>query len=258
MHRPELSRAERARLRSLHQRKARDTKGLFLAEGVRVVEELVASPLVLRTAVVTPELGATRRGAELRAALAERCRLHEVSERELAELSATEAPQGVLVAAETPRASLDSRTIDSRTAILVLDAIQDPGNVGALLRTAEALGATAVVALPGTADPWNPKAVRAAAGTAFRIPIVQVDVEGWIDWAHRNGLAVYGAEADGEAVDRIEPERPLALIVGNEGAGLRDELRDSVTDFVSVPIRGRAESLNVAVAAGILLYLLNR
>ncbi|HEX7049257.1 MAG TPA: RNA methyltransferase [Longimicrobiales bacterium] len=253
------SRSEIRLIRGLRRRKEREARGLFLAEGIRVVEELVAAGLGLRLAVVAPSARETERGGAVVAALEARCPVRQVSERELIALADTETPQGVVVVAEAPRAALaDVRLAGRRSMALVLDGVQDPGNVGTLTRTAEALGAAFVAVLPGTADPWGPKAVRAAAGSAFRIPIVLVEPEALIEWLHAKGFMVYVADASGAPAEAVGPAERAALVVGNEGAGVRPPMRAVADRVVSVPIRGGAESLNVAVAAGILLYLLTR
>jgi RNA methyltransferase, TrmH family len=251
-----LTRREERLLRSLAQRKHREQEGLFLAEGIRAVEDLAASPLAIRFAVATSALEDNPRGAALRASL-ERAsvRVHAADERVLRELSGTEAPQGVLAVAEIPRRSLDQLPVQAEPAVLlVLDAIQDPGNFGTLVRTAEALGAAGVVSLPGTVDAWNPKCVRAAMGSSFRIPVVEStwdELDPWLHAGHLPALAaVVGAPPLGD------PPRRAALVLGNEGAGVSAESRRRAAREVGIPLRGRAESLNVAAAGAILLHQL--
>lgn len=258
MERMRLSRSDERRIRALHRRKTREAEGLFLAEGVRVVEELVDSGVELRLAVISPQLEATERGLALVESLATSAPLRRVSDRVLAGLAATESPQGVLAVAAIPRAELGRLRPERGSTALVLDGVQDPGNFGALVRSADAFGAAFVAALPGTVDPWNPKAVRAAAGAAFRMPIVQPGVEELIAWLRRHGYAIYGADAGGTPVERLERPARAALVVGNEGGGLSAAVRGEVDALVAVPVEAHAESLNVAVAAGILLYLLTR
>jgi TrmH family RNA methyltransferase len=253
-----LSRAEAKRIRGLQRRKNREREGLFLAEGIRVAEDLLASSVDLRLAVISPTLEDTPRGVALRSRLAERCPVRVASESEMAELAATETPQGVLIVAAIPSTRLEDIHVSNEALVLVLDAIQDPGNFGTLVRTAEALGAAAVIALTGTVDPWNPKAVRGAAGSSFRVPIVSAEVAAFAAWARAHRFTIYGADGDGQTVDRVSASPRAALVVGNEGAGLGPGVRAIADKIIAVPIRGRAESLNVGVAAGILLYSLSR
>lgn len=254
-----LSRREERLLRSLRQRKSREAEGLFLAEGVRVVEDLAASPLPVRLAVAASTLGDTPRGRALLDLLATQgVAVHETGERELAALADTETPQGVLAVAPIPRRGLDDLALGADpVAVLVLDAVQDPGNFGTLARTAEALGAAGVVALPGTVDPWNPKSVRSAMGASFRLPIVPAGWDALAPWLAERGFTTLAAAAGGEPLGEPRPAR-AALVLGNEGAGVSDETRARADRVVGIPIRGRAESLNVAAAGAILMYELLR
>lgn len=255
---PPLSRREERLLRSLSLRKHREGEGLFLAEGVRAVEELAASPLAIRLAAVSSSLGDGPRGAALLQALAAHgVPLREAGERELVGLAGTEHPQGVLAAAEIPRHGLRALAVDADPCVLlILDAVQDPGNFGTLVRTAEALGAAGVVTLPGTVDPWNPKSVRAAMGSAFRLPIVPAEWEELAPWLEERGIvpvaAVVGAAPPPPSLRRV------ALVLGNEGAGVGEQTLAAAKVRAGIPIRGRAESLNVAAAGAILLYELLR
>jgi RNA methyltransferase, TrmH family len=253
-----LTARENKELRGLHLRRNREAAGRFLAEGVRVVEDLVRSGLNVHYVVASSSLEDNDRGrALLDEVAARRIGLRVVSDREFDPLAATDAPQGVLAVAEIPSASLTSLVAaEPPSVLLVLDAVQDPGNFGTLVRSAEALGAAGIVALPGTVDPWNSKAVRSAAGSSFRVPIVQAT---WAETAtalRRAGFRLLGAALEGRPLRRASDAR-VALVVGNEGAGLSDPVRDGVDELVSIPLRGRAESLNVAAAAAILLYELS-
>ncbi|HEX7117879.1 MAG TPA: RNA methyltransferase [Longimicrobiales bacterium] len=257
-HRDAPSRAESKLIRGLHRRKVRDAEGLFLAEGVRGVEDLVASGIPLRLAVVSPSAEEGDRGRALVRALGERTTVRRVADGEIAALAGTESPQGVLAVAEIPRWSLDAVQPGATATVLVLDGVQDPGNFGTLVRTADAFGVDLVAALPGTVDPWNPKAVRSAAGASFRIPVVQPSIDRLLAWLRGHGFGIYGAEAGGTDIGAVRIESRAALVVGNEGAGLSAAVRGAADALVAIPIAGHAESLNVAVAAGILLYLLTR
>jgi TrmH family RNA methyltransferase len=253
-----LSRAEASLIRGLQRRKEREAQHLFLAEGIRVAEELLDSGLELHLVVVAPPLATGERGITLLERLRERATIKQTDERTLATLAGTQTPQGLLVVARVPRATLAELKLPPAATILVLDGVQDPGNFGTLVRTADALGAAAVVTLPGTVDPWNGKSVRAAAGAAFRIPIVETELGPLSAWLEEQGCTSYGAEAGGADASQVTIARRAALFVGNEGAGLSTPVRDTVETLLAVPIEGHAESLNVAVAAGILLFLLTR
>jgi TrmH family RNA methyltransferase len=252
-----LSRSEASLIRGLHRRKVREDEGLFLAEGVRVVEDLLDSGIVLRQVVVSPSLEDTPRGVALLARLTAQREPKRVSDVQLAGLAATETPQGVVVVAAMPDAAIPDLG-DGPAAVLVLDGVQDPGNFGTLVRSADAFGVAFVLALTGTVDAWNPKAVRAAAGSSFRVPVLRSTPDAAAEALRERGFRILAADAGGSAVDRLELPGRVALVVGNEGAGLGERMRELADTEVAVPIRGGAESLNVAVAAGILLYLMTR
>lgn len=253
-----LSRTEERLLRGLHRRKERIASGLFLAEGIRVVEELLDSKLELRLAVVAPALQATERGRRLLDRLRDATPVRQVDDRSLGALAGTQTPQGVLVVAHAPRHELTGMELPDTATILILDGVQDPGNFGTLVRTADAFGVAGVAVLPGTVDPWNAKSVRAAAGASFRIPIVETGAAELGGWLRAEGFSIYGADAGGEDVTRVELAPRAALVVGNEGAGLSAAAREIVDTTVAVPIEPHVESLNVAVAGGILLFILTR
>jgi TrmH family RNA methyltransferase len=244
--------------RDLRRRKARERAGLFVAEGVRAVEELLRSPVRIRGVLTAPQLADAPRGAALLSALAARSDFDraELSEREFASAAETESPQGVLAVAEIPHRSLGDFTGSDPLTLLVLDAVQDPGNVGTIVRTAAALGATATIALPGTVDLWNAKVVRSGMGTHFTHPALHATAEELEAFLGSTGTELWCADARGEQVGiRPRPSR-LALAVGNEGGGLSAATRERADALVALPIAADVESLNVAVAAGILLYTL--
>ena len=253
-----LSRAEAKRLRALSRRKDREETGLFLAEGVRLVEDLLASEIVLQLALVAPSLEDTPRGLALSRALRQRVRTIDVTNSELAEIVTTETTQGVAVTAEIPRRRLQDIALPQRAVVLLLDGVQDPGNFGTVVRSADAFGGACVITLPGTVDPWNPKAVRSAMGSSLRVPIVDASVPDALQWLRATACRIVGADANGVSIESYRAAPRTALVLGNEGAGLSDPVRTALDDVVAVPIRGHAESLNVGVAAGILLYQLSR
>ncbi|MEX2180769.1 MAG: RNA methyltransferase [Gemmatimonadaceae bacterium] len=242
--------------RDLVRRKARERSGLFVAEGVRAVEELLASPLPIRGVLTTDLLDRTPRGAALHSRLKERgLDLTHLSEAEFLTACDTDQPQGVLAVAEVPDRSLDGLELAPAARLLVLDGIQDPGNVGTLLRTAAALGVAATLVLPGTVDPWNAKVVRSAVGMQFTHPTIACTEVALAAFRGAQRIALWGADTDGTAID-APPVGRIALVVGNEGAGLSATVRAACDRMVGVPMAKGAESLNVAVAAGILLHAL--
>lgn len=144
--------------------------------------------------------------------------------------------------------------------LLLVDAVQDPGNVGTLIRTADAAGYDCVVLGKGSADLYNPKVIRSTQGSHFHIPVIQANLFDWIANLEEEGVPVIGAVLDDQAksLNDMTKRDTLALMVGNEGNGISPELQDRLSEKVYIPIYGDSESLNVAVAAGILLYGLRK
>ena len=245
--------------RDLKRRKARDRQQLFVAEGVRAIEELLRSPLAVRGVLMAPQLRDAPRGAALAERLTDgRLDVLEVSPLEFASAAETESPQGVLAIAEVPRRSYADLSADWSGVVVVLDAVQDPGNVGTILRTAAALDARATIALPGTVDLWNAKVVRSAMGAHFRHTAFSSTWSELDAFRGEAGAALVAADAGGESLNGVVRAPRSLLVVGNEGSGLSSEARTRADRIVSIPIAPGVESLNVAVATGILLYTLSR
>ena len=243
-------------VRDLRLKRGRERRGLALAEGIRLVEEALAAGVAIRHVLASSTLEATQRGRALKSAL-ERAG-HAVEDTALLEFEAladTEHSQGVLVVLELPRWSLDAIKAAPGSPVLVLDGVQDPGNVGTMIRTAWALGAAGVLALPGTAELSNPKTLRATMGGSFHLPCVTLDEAQLREWAHARHVRVLLSDPAATLPDLRG--QAVALVVGNEGAGIRPSFAAWADGKVGIPLRA-AESLNVAVAAGILLYEVTR
>lgn len=246
------SRTESKLLRSLRGRKGRGERGLFLAEGPHLLEELLRVRCRIRKVLHTPAVAKDAAVRRLLAAVdAAGIETEEVEERTLRSLADTRSPQGLLSVAEIPRTDW-SDVAPAR--ILVLDRVQDPGNVGTLIRTAAALGAAGVVCLPGTADVWSPKVVRATAGSCVRLPVLMAP---WPEARRRLAAmdaALWVADAQGDPFSRAEraPDR-LALVLGNEGEGVSDEIRRDAARIVAIRLARGTESLNVGAAGAILM-----
>ena len=218
------------------------------------MEELLRSSLPVRGAVVSPALGQAPRGAALRAALESRgVPLLQVGPRDFQSAADTESPQGVLAIAEIPTRTLDAIPPAQAARLLLLDGIQDPGNAGTLLRTAAAFGAI-TLALPGTVDFWNAKVVRSAMGALFHRPALSTTWEALDKFLGASGVELWGADSSGAVLTSLRAPARLALAVGNEGAGFSAEAGVRLARSVAIPVDPAMESLNVAVAAGILLH----
>lgn len=245
--------------RDLQRRKARERQGLFIVEGVRGVEELLRTSFTIKGVLSSARLASTPRGSALAAAIQTRgLAVEQVDEKDFASAADTDTPQGVLAIAGVPETRLADLPDTASLRLLVLDGVQDPGNAGTILRTAAALGATATLALPGTVDLWNSKVVRSGMGAHFHHPCLTGTWDELAEFREQRSLEIWAADVSGQPVRSTTPPQRLALIMGNEGSGLSSQARTRADRLVALPIASTVESLNVAVAAGILLYELNR
>lgn len=238
----------------------------MLVEGPRAAAEVLAAGAEVRFAVTSPRLGALGADEVIDALGAAGVERHEVDDRTLAELADTEAPQGLLLVVSEPRPawpSADPARSEASAAAslpsgrwLVLDALQDPGNVGTLIRAAAAFDCAGVVALDGTADPWGTKTVRASAGTVFRLPVHVTRGRDPDEVVAALVRPLLVADMDGGDPSEHAGAR-WSLVVGNEGAGVRSEIERACDARTSIPMPGGVESLNAGVAGAILLYALS-
>jgi TrmH family RNA methyltransferase len=233
---------------------AGELDGVMLAEGVRLVLEALEAGLVVVEAAVSPRL----QDAGLRARL-QKCTQSflECGDDVMARLSALETPPGVAVLLQRPRVE-ERALLGKGLAPLVVAAagVRDPGNLGSLLRTAEAAGASGVVTMRGGADPFRDKAVRGSMGSVFRLPVLHgLDELALLEFARRHRLQVVVADGGGDRVHtQADLRKPLLLVVGAEAAGVPKELVKAADARVRIPLQEPVDSLNVAVAAGVLLF----
>jgi RNA methyltransferase, TrmH family len=170
---------------------------------------------------------------------------------------ATETPQPIAALIEPPGWTwVHALGQDQKkTLVMVLAGLQDPGNLGTILRSAEAFGASGVVSLPGTVSAWNPKAVRASAGSVFRVPLIAVSERDCLEELHKAGVKILATTVrDAQPAELVDLAGPVALIIGNEGNGVADDLAAKADARITIPCPGPVESLNAAVAASVLLY----
>jgi TrmH family RNA methyltransferase len=246
-------------IRDLHRRKGRERRGLALAEGIRLVEEMLAAGATCKGVAIAPALESTPRGLRLKQRLiATGIVVDEMTDIELIEMAATEHPQGVVAVYQLRSWTLEECAAVPRHPLVILDGVQDPGNVGTIARTALAFGASGLIALPGTADLANPKTVRGAMGALFQVPHCHADDAATLGMLAQRATVLWAMAMDGEALEPGAPGGPVALLFGNEGAGIRPDLLARAGRRVAIPIMPAAESLNVAVAAGIALHQVTR
>ena len=239
-----------ARVRKLNSRRSfRRAEGAFAAEGPKLLAEALRWGAELEAVIAAP-------GAAL-PELPRGVRTVEVPGRLLASIADTESPQGIVFLCRGGDLALPERLEGRR--YLVLDGVQDPGNVGTVWRTADAFGADGLVLCNGCADPWNPKTVRATMGAVFRLPVYECPLAQAADALARAGIPLYAAalRADTEDVRGV-PLGRSAVIVGSEGRGVSPQGLELCEKTVKIPMEARCESLNAAVAASVLLWEMAR
>ena len=233
-------------VRRLRELKARADADLALVEGPKLLGEAVSAGIGIVEVAAAPGMALPEmRGASVWA----------LAPDIVASLSETETSQGVLAIVRRPSFEEDA-FFRAPALVLVAVGVQNPGNLGGLLRTAEAAGASGAYLATGCADPFSWKALRGSMGSAFRLPQWRgLESEEALRRVHQRGLLTLAADAHGEAAyDQLDLRGPAALVVGAEGAGLPEALARAVAHRVRIPMHGAAESLNVGVAAGVLLF----
>ena len=273
---------------NLKQKKYRTESGTFFAEGLRAVEEAVqyadvtelfyteaeAGRLdeVLKAAGNVPADTKEKSGnknnanhnnagtAKKRNEASNGIRMYQVDEKVMAKLSDTKAPQGVLAVIRTPEQNLwqlrPGNASDNNAPVIILDRVQDPGNLGTIIRTADAVGALGLILLEGCVDAYSPKVVRASMGSLFHLPVVQdVTAEEALTWCYRNGYEPAAtALKNAQNVYKADISKKMAFLFGNEANGVAEELQAAAETRLFIPMTGLAESMNVAMAAGIILF----
>ena len=239
-------------LRAALARTGRTPSGLVAIEGEHLIAEAIRSQLRFDTVFL-------RHGYQAPFALPEDVEHLLLPADVFSSAVATEQPQGIAAIVHPPEFSLDALFAPPAPLILVLAGLQDPGNVGTLLRSAEAFGATGVLLLPGAANPWNPKALRASAGSAFRVPAIHATEPEALNLFDRHRIPAIAAVArSGISVTKAPLAGPCALLIGNEGVGLSKILVSAAKHRVTIPTPGDVESLNAAIAGSLLLYEASR
>lgn len=243
-------------LRSLRQRKTRQATGLFLIEGIRHVGEAVQNGAPLHSLYYAPELLTSQFAKDLIAdqqASGSPC--YAVSPEVFAGLAEKDHPQGLVALCRWSPPPLETRHRDNFRWGVALISPQDPGNIGTILRTIDAVGASGLLLLEDSADPTSSACVRASMGTLFHLPVVQASFDAFLAWAQQHRYTLYGTSARaGEDFRQIAYQPPAILLLGSERAGLTPQQTAVCHHLVTLPMYGRATSLNLAVATGVMLY----
>ena len=243
-------------VRALSRRAVREREALFLAEGPQAVREVVSHRSdVVQDLYVDTQAG-TRHTAVLEVAQAAGLSIREVSHEVLAAMCDTKVPQGIVAVCRPINVDLDAVLDVHPSLLLILTNVRDPGNAGTVIRGADAAGADAVLVSDSSVDIYNPKVVRSTVGSLFHLPIVTgVPIPLLLDRVRGSGLALLAADGSGQSLlGDIDLARPHAWVMGNEAWGLDSGVLQACDAVVRVPIYGKAESLNLAMAATLCLY----
>lgn len=233
--------------------------GLIAIEGPKLLEEAVRSGLRVHSIFVREDITEatqeTVAGAQDAAGHFPVPLRFRVTAEAFNYACATKTPQGMAALVEAPRWSLESLLAADPRLLLILAGLQNPGNIGTIVRTAEAFGASGILLTPGTVNPWNQKVLRASAGSTFRIPVVALKDVGILELLQQKDIPLYACAAhNGIAIGDANLCGRVALVIGNEGAGISEEVLAHCSGTIHIPCPGPVESLNAAVAASILLY----
>ena len=244
-----LSKSQISFIKSLHQKKYRKENGIFIIEGIKSIVEFIQSPYQIHSIYYLAQ------HQSLLPSLPANIKLFEVNNAELDKISTLQTPQGIIALVNIPKSPvLDFRSLKNSFS-LVLDGIQDPGNLGTIIRTADWFGFKNIICSNHTVEVYNPKTVQATMGSLSRVNIFYLELNEFINAAK---MPVFGAVLDGKSMYDTDWGNEGLLVLGNEGQGISPEIVDLITDPVTIPRVGGAESLNVAISAAILCADINR
>lgn len=243
---------------NLKRRKMRQAEQKYLIEGIRLCEEALKSSDTLEQLIFCRERRNTRLENLYRATLAQRIPIQQTDWRAFKHMSDTDTPQGVLGVVSMP--TYDPKTVlNTNGPFLILDRVSDPGNLGVIMRTAEAAGCKGIFLTRGSVEVYNPKVVRATMGAIFRMPVFPLqDGPALLHSLRQRNIQIIAAHTSGISFHRLQTQNPVALLLGNEAFGIDPDLLALSHHTVTIPMAAPVESLNIAVASGILLFNLSQ
>ncbi len=230
----------------------------FVVEGIKLTKE-AALHGKLQKVYISEELQKQQWGActqeEIEAEF-DNAKVEIVADSIFKGISETVTPQGILGVVTMPCYSLEDILTDPRKSFLLLDDLRDPGNLGTIIRTAEGAGMSGVILSKESVDLFNPKVVRSTMGAIFRVPFIYVeDLPGTIHTMKERGISVYGTMMEGsQCYDSVDYTQPFGIVIGNEANGISQEVGDCLTGRIRIPMEGKLESLNAAIAAAVVMY----
>lgn len=243
-------------IRKLAQKKYRQESGLFFIEGIRTVGEAIQTQAPIETLVIAPDLLESSFGQSLlKQSWVQKLEKIEVSAEIFEKIAHKDGPQGLGAVVKQRWIKMADIAVNREDLWVALDEVADPGNLGTILRTSEAVGARGVILIGNCTDPYDPTAVKASMGAIFSIDLVQTDWDGFLQWVQTRELPLVGTSDHAETdYQGYRYQHPLILLMGSERHGLSDEMVASCNVMVRIPMLGRSDSLNLAVSTGIMLY----
>jgi TrmH family RNA methyltransferase len=239
----------------LRDRAERDLTGLTIIDGAREILRAIDAGVTVHHGFVAPDLLRTPDGLAVADRLRQRATTLEVSPAVLARVAFGQRSDGVVAIVTTPTRSLADLSMPPNPLIVVVESLEKPGNLGAVIRTADGAGADAVIAAEPRTDLFNPNAIRASLGTIFALPVVAASTPETLDWLIAKGIRLVAARVDASATyTDVDLRGPLAVVLGSEAEGLSAAWTGPPVEAVAIPMRGIADSLNVSVAAAVVLY----
>lgn len=230
----------------------------FIVEGLRIVDECVKYNGDIEYIIYSEDIHKAQGGLQLLNNLLKKgYNVYEVPKNLFTKLASTESPQGIMAVVNMSQVTLDDLNIEDNknSFFVILDRIQDPGNMGTIIRTSESAKADAVIITKGSVDPYNSKTLRATMGAIFHLPIIQCENDDWLKYLKQNNVTLIAADLDtNKTYIDIDYNKNIGIIVGNEANGIDANILSNVDEKVIIPILGKIESLNASVAAGILIY----
>lgn len=228
---------------------------IFVIEGLHLLETAISAGIGIHEVFFT-NLFVSKCGYKLLRMLSRKSiDIFEITDQLMRKITDTESPQGIISLVSFNPPALQDLSVEANSFFTVLDGVQDPGNVGTLVRTSDAAGADAVILLPGTCNPLMPKVTRSTAGSIFHLQVVKAGAQDLIEWLHEKKILLAVTVAGkAQSVFSADLHGPVAFVFGNEARGISKKLRDKADLLLNVPIYGKAESLNVSAAAAVCLY----
>ena len=243
-------------IKGLNKKRERWKKGLFLIEGIKIIEECIDNGHPVVNIIYSDRLFDIGGGKDFFNKIKTNDKLVRVSDKLYRHISNVENPQGVLAIVKFEASHIRNMEFKDAPFFLLLDRVQDPGNMGTIIRTADAFGVDGVIIMGGCVDVYNPKVIRSTMGSIFRVPIYhEMDREEIIYQLKRKNVDIYSASLEGSRyIQTLDFTKGCAFIIGNESTGVSRELHDLADELIKIPMLGEIESLNVAIASSIIMY----